>query len=642
MADTEVDVILQNYFATIAEKDSDALKLFEDNKRLRHLVDKALTARKELEAQYCATQLLVASLQADLREKQQLIEAQGKAIALWRDGASELRSILGRSPGVDHGLIDVVEDVRRVSAELCGLRQGVQYAQWCCGEWQMYVLESLTASEAHERRVVERTAADLLQALSEAAAEISSVRMWAAAQEAATGSTIAHWEAWHATEQQERESATEKHVQALHQAELEARHHARRAEAAQQDAKEMAQRLAAQQHEERLAHEWRALESMALTGLVDLLVRRCTAAEGNWGDTVLEVRTVTHQLERTMEELSGLSRVHEEALVEQEQTRLRLSRLSKKVEQLKEQQSELEELQQCCSSQQEELQALRDKYITITDKERSLRYQLSTSAESAAAKLLSAEESRQAAERYTAVLEERLRATQEEVRVAQKDAAALRRQVEQHRSVDAVLQATQQQLRETEKHAFNFQEALDALKEEHWAQLQVERDRHAAELAALTEANEEALQIQAAQARARASEAEERMQRALDAAAREKEALQRELQSWTAEVDALKSELARGRQRAEAEKTAREVLEQQSRSEASVMRSMVERSFDDARLGPQVAQLQARLRSVQQRNHLLEEACRRSAGVIAQLREALHREQMTLRTLRLKDDSLSP
>ncbi|CAG9577262.1 conserved hypothetical protein [Leishmania major strain Friedlin] len=640
MADNEVDVILQNYFAAIAEKDSDALKLYEDNKRMRRLVEQTLKAREELEAQHCTTQLLVTSLQNDLREKQHIIETQDKAIAVWRDGIAELRSALERPSEVDHGLSDVVDDVRRMSAELRSLRQGMQYAQWCCNEWEGYLKESLVASEARERRALESSAAHSLQALCEAAAEVRRVWMQAAAQEAATGSTIARWEAWHATAQQERESAAEKHAQALHRAELEVLHHARRAEAAHKKADEMVQRMAAHEQEERVAHEWRALEAKTQVGLVDLLVRRCTAAEEKWCDAVREVRTVAHRLQRTMEELSRLSEVHEQTLVEQEQNRLRVSKLAKKVEQLKEQQSEMEALQQRCSSQQEELQALRDKYVAIADKERNLRYQLSTSTENAAAKLLSVEESLQAAERRATVLEERLRTTQE-ARAAQKDIAALRRQVEQHHATDAVLKVTQQQLRETEKHAFNFKEALEVLKAEHQAQLQAERDRHAAEIVALAEANEDALQSQTAEARARVVEAEERMQRAQETAMREKEALQRELQAWTAEVDTLKSELARGLQRAEAEKTAREVLEQQNRSEASVVRSMVELSFDDARRGLQVAELQGRLKSVQQRNRLLEEACRRSAGVIAQLREALYREQMTLRALRLKDDSLS-
>ncbi|AIN99796.1 hypothetical protein LPMP_281630 [Leishmania panamensis] len=641
MAENEVDAILQNYFATIAEKDSDALKLYEDNKRMRHLVEQTLKAREELEAQLCATQLLVTSLQTDLREKQHLIEAQEKASVVWCDSVAELRSILGRPSEVKQGLCDVVDDVRRMFAELRGLQQSMQYARWCCDEWEAYVLGSLIASETRERRVFEHAAAHSLQALCEAAAEVFNVRMWAAAQKAATGSTIAHWEAWHATTQQEHEKTAEKYAQALRRAEHEARHQARRAEAAHRNAEEMAQLLEAQQHAERVAHELRVVEAEAQVSLVDLLVRRCTAAEGNWCDAVLEVRTVTCRLKNTMEELSGLSQTHEQALVELEQNRLRVSKLSKKVEQFKEQHSELEELQQRCSSQQEELQSLRGKYVAIADKERTLRYQLSTSTECAAAKLLGVEESLQAAERRTAVLEERLRAKQEEARAAQNDVAALRRQVEQHRTTDAVLQATQQQLRATEKHAFNFQEALETLKAEHQEQLQAARDRHATEMAALAEANEDALHSQAAQARARAVEAEERAQRAEETAVREKEALQRELQAWTAEVDTLKSELARGRQCAEAEKTAREVLEQQSRSESSVLRSMVERSFDDARRGPQVAELQTRMKSLQQRNRLLEEACRRSAGVIAQLREALHREQMTSRTLRLTGNSLS-
>ncbi|GET90076.1 hypothetical protein, conserved [Leishmania tarentolae] len=626
MADNEVDVILQNYFATIAEKDSDALKLYEDNKRMRLLVERTLKAREELEAQHCTAQLLVTSLKNDLCEKQHIIETQEKANAVWRDGISELRSILGRPSQVDDELSDVVDDVRRMSAELHSLREGMQYAQWCCNEWEGYLLESLVASEARERRAFESSAAHSLQALCEAAA---------------TMFTIARWEAWHATTQQEHERAEEKNVQALHQAELEVLHHARCAEDARQKAEEIAQRLAAHEQEERVAHERRVLEARAQVNLVDLLFHRCVAAEENWCDAVLEVRTITHRLKNIMEELSVLSQVHEQALLEKEQNRVRVSKLSKKVEQLKEEHSELEDLKQRCSLQQEELQALRDKYVAMADKERSLRYQLGASTESTASKLLSVEESLQAAERHTAVLEERLRATQEEARAAQKDVAALRRQAEQLHTIDAVLKATQEQLRETERHAFNFKEALEALKAEHQAQLKAERERHAAEMVALVEANEDELQSQAAQARARSVEAEERTKKVQETAMREKEALQQELQAWASEVDTLKSELARGRQRAEAEKTAREVLEQQNRSEASVVRSMVELSFDDARRGLQVAELQGRLKSVQQRNRLLEEACRRSAGAIAQLREALYREQMTSRTLRLKDDFIS-
>ncbi|KAG5500482.1 hypothetical protein JKF63_03575 [Porcisia hertigi] len=640
MANSDVDVILHNYFATIAEKDSDALKLFEDNKRMRCLVEQALKAREELEAQLRTTQLLVASLQTDLREKHHLIEAQDKESAVWREGIAELRSVLDRPSELDHGLGDVVNDVRNILAELCSLRQNMQNSKWCCDEWEAYVLALLVASEARERHVLERAAIHSLQGLSEAMVEVRNVRIWATAHQAATEAIVADWESWQKTVQQDRECAKEKHAQALQRVSLMARRQANLAISAQQNAKEMEQRLMGQQYEEHFARERSALEAEAQLDLMNLLIHRCAAAEKKWCTAVLDARTVTHQLEESVKKFSDLFQAHEEALVEQHQNRLRVSKLTKNLERLKEQQSELEELQQRCSMQQEELQALRHKYVSIADKERNLRYQLNTATETAAAKLLSSEESLQSAERRAVVLEERLNAAREEARAAQKEVSVLKQQVEQHHTTDAVLQATQQQLRETEKHAFNFQEALEMLKADHRAQLQTERDRHEAEMAELADANEETLQRQAAQASARVEEAEERAARARETAAREKEELRRELEAWSAEVDVLKSELAKSRQGAEAEKAARKVLEQQSRSEASVVRSMVERSLDDAQRGPQLVELQKSLSIVQQRNGVLEEACRRSASVIAQLREALHKERMTSRSLRLKDDIL--
>ncbi|KAK7198971.1 hypothetical protein NESM_000864500 [Novymonas esmeraldas] len=640
MAESDVDVILHNYFATIAEKDSDALKLFEDNKRMRSLVERALAAREELEARQRSSQLLLDALHTELREKQLLIDAQDAESAVWRSGIAELRGLLDRPSELDHNLADVVDDVRRMSAELHSLRQGMKYAQWCCNEWEAHALESLALSENRERRVLEAAAARVLPALRTAAAEVRSICRLAAEQGAAAESAVAQCESWRAAVQLDREQEVLRQAQTLHRAEAEAVHHARRADAALQSAESAAQELAAKRRGDRLAELRGALELECQAGRVEVLSHRCAAAEVNWRGAVWEVRRVTHQWQAAVRERDGIAQTRELELVEREQLRVRVAKLSKKVEHLREQQSELEEAQQRCTAQQQEMQALRDRYATTVEKERHLRLQLSGATEAAAVKLARAEESRHAAERRAAVLEERLHAAHDESATAQKEAAALRRQLEQHHTTAAVLQATQQQLRDTEKHAFNFHEALASLKGEHAAQLQAERDRHAAEMAALVEAHNEALERHATLARSRADEAEARAQQAQETATREKEALQGELQAWTVEVDALKLEAARSHQRAEAEKVAREVLEQQSRSEVSVVRSMVERSVDDARRGPLVAELRTQLGSLQQRNGLLEEACRRGASVIAQLREALHRAQMSSRrTLQPGDDS---
>lgn len=638
MSDSDVDVILQNYFATIAEKDSDALKLFEDNKRMRRLVEQALGAREELEAQLRTTQVLVASLQADLREKQLLIAAQDAESAAWREGMAELRVVLDRPSELDHGLRDVVEDVRGMAAELRSLRQGMQYAQWCCSEWEGYVVDFLTASEDRERRALEQAALPSLRALCEAASEVHSVRLLAAAQEALASTTVAQWEALHASTRQKGEASAQKQAQALHRTGMEVQHHARRAYLAESAAHELQQRLTAEAELARWAQTCSALASEERDSVVDLLVERCAAAEGLHRATAREVRRLGCALAASQDELRRLTDRHEALLTEQEQGRLRLAKLSRRVEESKEQQSALAELQQRYSTAQEEMQALRDRYISLADKERHLRHQHGTATEAASTKLQDVEESLQAAERHKAVLEERLRASQDEAKAAHKEVFALRKQQESAQATEAVLQATQAQLRETERHAFNFQEALDTLKAEHQAELCAVQDRHAQAMAALAEGHEEALEQRDATWASRLAEAEARERDAAAATASDKAKMQAEVGAWAAEVEKLKKVAARCRERAEAEAAARLVLEEQSRSEASVLRSVMERSLDEARRAPVLVDVQTRLASVQQRNRLLDEACRRSAGVIAQLRESLHREQMVSRALRLREE----
>ncbi|KPA85321.1 hypothetical protein ABB37_01654 [Leptomonas pyrrhocoris] len=643
MADNDVDEILQKFFVTIAEKDADAFKLYEDNKRMRDLVEQTLRAREELESRHHTTIVLVKSLQTALDEKERLIAAQDSENAAWREHIAELRALLDRPSELQHGLGDVVEDVRNMSAELRSLRHAFQYAQWCCDGWEQYAAEAVVQQEVRERAALEETAMTLLDTLRQHTMQLYFVMRDAKAQNTTSSGAVKQWEAWYATVEDERAKLVEMHEKALRFAELEAKEQQDRAEALRHELNTTKETLELQARDEDHQLQLRNVEQESSAQLMTLMEGRCRSAETNWAATVHQLRCVVHLLAAAQREKDDYTAKHELVLLTLEHTRQRLFKLTKQLDQLKQQQSELEDLQQRCSGQQEDLRTLREKYLAVTDKERSLRQQLHSSTETAATKLQAAEEAVSTSQRHRFSLEERLRATQDELKVLLKEVANLRRQSEEHRATQAVLQATQEQLRETEKHSFNFQVALDRLKEEQETQLRAVEARHSDELAALKSAHSEELDREARVARSAVEEAETTLKRARDAHAKDKDELQRELQEWIHEVEAQRREKAAQQDRLDAERSARQLLERQYRQETSVVRSvMMEHSREEAQRGPQLAELEVQVRSMTQRNELLEEACRRSASVIAQLRETLHREQMVCRTLRQRAAALTP
>ncbi|KAL7709213.1 hypothetical protein N2W54_007756 [Lotmaria passim] len=642
MTDNDVDDILQKFFVTIAEKDSDAFKLYEDNKRMRNLVEQTLHAREELESRLRSMSVLVNSLQTALREKERLIEAQNGEAAAWREHIAELRTLLDRPSELDHGLEDVVKDVRDMSAELRSLRQGFKYARWCCDEWEEYATEAAACAEARERAVLQEAAFAVLETLCSRASEVQDVRRDAAARLNSAAASVKQWETWYAEEEVKSQQQAETHERAMQRATLETQEQQTRGDALLRELEVVNASLGTQTrcHQQQQQRQW--VEAESFSQRTRILEERCRCAEANWASTVTELRAVVQLLAEAQKARDDVTAKHELVLLTHDHERQRLRKLSKQVEQLKQQQSELEEVQQRCSAQQAELHTLREKYRTTADKERSLRQQLHSAAEAAAAKLSAAEDATAAHQRHRYVLEERLRTTQEELKALQRETVALRQQCEEHRATQAVLQATEAQLRETERRSSNFQDALERFTAEQQAQLQAAEARHTEELAALRCRHHEERDDAAARARAAVAEAETMLQHTREDSAKEKAQLQQELREWIQMVESLKKEQTALRDTLEAERAARQLLEQQYQQETTVVRSMMlEQNREEAQRGPQLAGMQSQVSELTQHNELLEEACRRSAGVIAQLREALHREQMTSRSLRHRDASFS-
>lgn len=641
MSGDDVDVILQNYFATIAEKDADAFKLYEDNKRMRTLVEQTLHARDDLERRHGATLVLIDSLQAAVAEKDCLIAAQESENAASRDHIAELRVLLDRPSELDHGLDDIVEDVRSITAELRSLRHAFQYAQWCCDGWEGYAVEAIVHAEARERALQEEAAASVLQVVVRDASDILET-LRAAAHRQKRGAAVAEqWASHSAKLEGQCEALTEAHGRELADAVSMARDEQERGDALQRELTIERERLSAHVHEAHLRQQRHAVEEACQKKRVSVLEERCCSAETKWALSVKEVRSVVHLLAAARQENTELLTKHEAVLLAQEHSRMRLAKLTKQVDTLTQRQRDLDALQQRCGSQQEELRTLREKYLTAADKERNLRQQLHNSTESSTTKLQAAEEAALSSQRQRYAAEERLRATQEELKTLQKEATTLRRHAEEHRAVEVLLQATQEQLRETERHAFNFQAAFDTLKAEQQAQLRAVEAQHATDLTSLSETHADEVRRVAESGQRKVEAAEAIVQAAREAHAKEKAELQRELQEWIAEVEAVKQEKLSLQDRLESERSARQLLERQHRQETSVVRTMMEQSREEAQRGPQLSDLQLQIRTLEQRNELLEETCRRSAGVIAQLRENLHREQMTSRSLRQRHSSFS-
>jgi chromosome segregation ATPase len=642
MADNDVDEILQKFFVTIAEKDEDAFKLYEDNKRMRDLVEQTLHAREELESRHRSTVTLVHSLQTALQEKERLIAAQDREAATSREHIAELRTLLHRPSELDHGLDDVVADVRDMSAELRSLRHAFQYAQWCCDGWEEYAATAVVQAETRERVVLEEAEAVVFSALCTCAGERQRLLQRSTAQTTASVATIKEWEAWYARAEHERAELVERHESALQSSAQETQQERTRVADLQRELDAVKTDASKQTHLHQQQFQLQCVEQEHVTRLVKLVEDRCQAAETAWASSVDEVRRVVHLLSSAQKERDELAAKYEFGLITQEHNRQRLLKLSKQVDQLKRQQSDFEELQLRCNEKQEELRVLREKYAAVMDRERNLRQQMHAAADAAAAKLQVAEDAASTHRRHRFSLEQRLRTTQVEVKTLQKESGSLRQQCDELRATQAVLQATQAQLRETEKHSFNFQAALDRLREEQQAELRAVEARHEAERAELTHVHEAERAHDAQEAQAKLHELEATLQQTQEAHSQEKAQLQRELQEWIHEVETHKKEKAAQQDQLEAERKARRLLEQQYRQETSIVRSMMtEQSREEAQRGPQLAELESQMVTLIQRNNLLEEACRRSASAIAQLREALHHEQTTSRRLRQRDASLS-
>ncbi|CCW68669.1 unnamed protein product [Phytomonas sp. Hart1] len=110
----EVDTVMHNYFEALNSKDEDIFRLYEDNKRMRTLVQDTLKAREDLEAHSRSQAVLTLSLKTELHEKKCLIEAQDDEISTLREGIAELNVLFNSPSELSTSPQDIVLKVKDV------------------------------------------------------------------------------------------------------------------------------------------------------------------------------------------------------------------------------------------------------------------------------------------------------------------------------------------------------------------------------------------------------------------------------------------------------------------------------------------------------------------------------------------------
>lgn len=118
----DINQVVKNYYAVICQKDEDIFELYRDNKRLKKQLNEALTGAEEREAEICAVKLLVTTLQTELREKQLLVEAHQSESVTHRNAEWRLREVLRMPSELDHTIEDVVATCIDVHDECVALR----------------------------------------------------------------------------------------------------------------------------------------------------------------------------------------------------------------------------------------------------------------------------------------------------------------------------------------------------------------------------------------------------------------------------------------------------------------------------------------------------------------------------------------
>lgn len=616
-----VDRVLKDYYATISEKDADIFKLYDDNKRMRGLVEESLRAREELDASHRTTLLLVSSLQSELREKEVALDTYERESSEWREAAAALRALLRQPPtGLHLGLRDVVAEVERVVREKERLRQRVRHD----GEERMarqnVSFESLWEAERVQRGLLEEAEAAEVTALRQRVASYTE----SCESHATLQQTVAQERA---AAESERERLVARQELALRHAHLE---HSRVQRLLEEANRAVAERqLEVDTLSRRCTDVTQRIHIVeeAASATTDLLTERCAEAEGGWRATVAAYRRVYEEKVSLSSRLQQLTEEHDrvvEALKKEKAVHGKAKKqLEREVTRADAAEATVKRLQYI----EAEHSALKAKYIALADNARGGRQQIRAAREEFKGQLTEKEEALVGCEKHVLALQGQLEAAEKENRALAKRSTALEKRVSELVANAADVEEAKRAGSEAERQVAALEATIDRLREEGEQCIADAHAEHIARLSDIEETHRMALHALQEQTAAELTAARAELDASVAAHLDERQRLNEELQEWVTLVESRRQENRQLREQLTNEQTARHILETRQQSENTLLRSLLCDAAESSRVQEQ------RLEDVEERARLqeqigvLEQACRKSAAVIAELREAVYCER---------------
>lgn len=609
----EVDAVMENYLHTLTAKDNDIFSLYEDNQRMRKLVEDALAARKELGLAYSTQVELVKSLRMQISQMTVAQSGRDAELTRWKSRALQLDRMLPRG-GLPRGALmntsseqsgvdpiafgDRVEILLQENEELqMSLAMHVDAER----HWVESTLHTLLSTETRERRYLEEAA--LLPMQSAFANFVRYQSETIALLEQETGARIA-------TLKDLVTETVERHDHELQRWQLECERYKRHLAEEHHHSEVLRASLVFEQLERAQQLSESAILANEQAERIALWVALASCAEKEWGRTSLalqeEYRVDEQQKRQICRMAEDLAQLQESL----DRTAAEAANLFKKANQLKHTQRELSE----CQTERDALitakEALEAKYEDSVEKLRHNRQHYQKSSQALRESAEEAEELRRKTDEKLMDLERRYARAQEGARSYEKRLLAFEKKVGVLPSLKSALEDAQRRVKEVEAQATeaaevqrkNYEDELQRLMADSRSELQIS-ERASVVLTERLTAMKESLR-----------ETEEIM-RTVRA---ERDALKAqftdEVQAWARDVDILRQDLDVTRKQLSQERAARSILEAQQQHESGVLQHLLNASATAADESTHTEALQKQV-------NMLEEACRRSAVVIADLRE---------------------
>ncbi|ORC89820.1 uncharacterized protein TM35_000113540 [Trypanosoma theileri] len=592
----DISSVVKNYYTVIGQKDDDIFELYRDNKHLKQQLSELRTGEEERETERRTLKLLVVALQTEVREKQALIEAHQLENTAFRKAIYQAREVLHMPSEFDHTPEDVINtfiNIHTKYSDLCGRQTELTkvinnvYSDMC---------RMLLEEEEKQRHAI-------IDACN--STHLVFVRLSQYTREVIL------------EKQHMREKYEETERKYSHEAEL--------------SAKRM---QVEHRQQERLMEEWREKITftnsrvMQLEGQVrseqaekellleaacsrlDLMVERCSDLERVLLMIFRTVGRCTKELQNTQTEKSSLqlkidklqrnlSRVRSQLRLNHQPSSLNTSNAKDGVHGMV---SLSVDQHEAFLVLQKEHEALKVEWRNCVERERTLRQQTTTSIKKIKTERDSFKATAAESQRRCSVLDEALQRTRAEVKQLtnqvkqqQELQQALSKEVERDAVCIRSLEGCKRTLEE-EKTVLTTR--LNTLQELHDSQFQ-QHQQYIKEKEEMWAAAERA-----------ACEHISSLEQQLDY---EKAGFLHELQEWTQALDDMRSKLAAAESERDREKMLRGMLQEQCREEENLLRNLM---TDDHK---------ATIEALQAKVNMLESACKRSAVVIAELREATHR-----------------